>query len=212
MFLCLPFNIWLSLVLARNAVSDFGLFLLQACVSVLLRPVLSERNLGMESFGTWSALGCRQRPEESCSQHIDQCSLCPDVSFPLGSAIWREVVVLPMLVVCMHSWQTISLLAIFLYAALSQDQLWVQTETRRLLSQAARCFLCPEGPGQVPLSSSGGPACTHRSVCTPGRLAPSWHYLSMGPCGKGSAYRQRWKLEGSLQFFLCLILKSWFWS
>ena len=36
MFLCLPFAIWLSLVLAGLAVSNFGLSLLQACVSVLL--------------------------------------------------------------------------------------------------------------------------------------------------------------------------------
>ena len=36
MFLCLPFAIWLSLVLAGFAVSDCGLSLLQACVSVLL--------------------------------------------------------------------------------------------------------------------------------------------------------------------------------
>ena len=35
-FLSLPFAIWLSLVLAGLAVSDCGLSLLQACVSVLL--------------------------------------------------------------------------------------------------------------------------------------------------------------------------------
>jgi hypothetical protein len=36
MFLPLPFTIWLSLVLAGLAVSDYGLSLLQAFVSVLL--------------------------------------------------------------------------------------------------------------------------------------------------------------------------------
>jgi hypothetical protein len=41
MFLCLPFAIWLSLVLAGLAVSIFGLSLLQACVSVLLGVQLS---------------------------------------------------------------------------------------------------------------------------------------------------------------------------
>ena len=36
MFSCLPFAIWLSLVLAGLAVSDCGFSVLQACVSVLL--------------------------------------------------------------------------------------------------------------------------------------------------------------------------------
>ena len=36
MFLTLPLDIWLSLVLAGLAVSDGGLSLLQACVSVFL--------------------------------------------------------------------------------------------------------------------------------------------------------------------------------
>ena len=36
MFLCLPFTIWLSLVLAGPAVSDCGLSFLKACVSVFL--------------------------------------------------------------------------------------------------------------------------------------------------------------------------------
>jgi hypothetical protein len=36
MFLYLPFTIWLSLVLAALAVSDYGLSVLQACVSVFL--------------------------------------------------------------------------------------------------------------------------------------------------------------------------------
>ena len=41
MFLNLSFAIWLSLVFAGLAVSDFGLSLLQACVSVLLEDQFS---------------------------------------------------------------------------------------------------------------------------------------------------------------------------
>ena len=41
-FLCLPFTIWLSLVLAVLAFSDCGLFVLQACVSVLLGVQFSQ--------------------------------------------------------------------------------------------------------------------------------------------------------------------------
>ena len=91
-FCCLPLplTIWLSLVLAGLAVSDYGLYLLQACVSVLLG---------------------------------DQFS-------PGGIWVWRTM---------------------------AQDQLQVQTETGRILPQADPQFLCPEGSGQVPLSSSGGP-------------------------------------------------------
>ena len=46
----------------------------------------------------------------------------------------------------------------------------MQKETRSLLSQAAPQFLCPEGYGQVPLSSNGDPICTHRPVTTLGGL------------------------------------------
>jgi hypothetical protein len=60
-------------------------------------------------------------------------------------------------------------------------------ETGSLLSQATPQFLCPEGSGQVPLSSSGGPACTHSPVYTSGRLAPSRRYLGRDPCGRGAA-------------------------
>ena len=41
MFLCLPFAIWLSLVLAGVAVSDCGLSVMQASVSVLLGELFS---------------------------------------------------------------------------------------------------------------------------------------------------------------------------
>ena len=52
----------------------------------------------------------------------------------------------------------------------------------------------------VSLSSSGGPTYTHRPVCTPGGLNPSWRYLGMEPCGRGSATgRDRiWKADQCL--------------
>jgi hypothetical protein len=46
----LPFTIWLSLVLAGLAVCECDLYILQvSTVSIPGRPVLSGRNLGMES-------------------------------------------------------------------------------------------------------------------------------------------------------------------
>ena len=75
----------------------------------------------------------------------------------------------------------------FVCSSVVHDQLWAQKETGRNLFQAAPQFLCPEGSGWVPLGISGGPPCTHRPVCTPGRHPPSQHYLGMEPCGRGSA-------------------------
>ena len=51
-----------------------------------------------------------------------------------------------------------------------------------------------KGSGWVPLGISGGPPCTHRPVCTPGRHPPSQHYLGMEPCGRGSATSGRPKI------------------
>ena len=51
MFLPLPLAIWLSLVLAGLAVSDCGLSLLQACVSVLLGDQFSP-----EGIWLWRAM------------------------------------------------------------------------------------------------------------------------------------------------------------
>ena len=53
-------------MLTGLAVSDCGLSLLQACMSVLLGDQISGRNLGMESCETGSALGCLWKPEGSC--------------------------------------------------------------------------------------------------------------------------------------------------
>jgi hypothetical protein len=58
-----------------------------------------------------------------------------------------------------------------------------QMKTRRLLSQTASHFLCPECSGWVPLSRSGGLTCAYRYVNIPGRLTLSRCYLDMEPYG-----------------------------
>ena len=75
-------------------------------------------------------------------------------------------------------------------SAVAQDQLWVQMETRRLLSQAASWFLWPEGWGRVPMSSSHGFTCAHRHVHTTERLAVSWRYLGMEPMAQDQLWVQ----------------------
>ena len=76
---------------------------------------------------------------------------------------------------------------IWVWIAVTQNQLQVQTEPRRILSQADPQFLCPEGSGQVPLSRSGGLTCACRHVSTPGRPAHSQWCLCMESYSTGSA-------------------------
>ena len=76
---------------------------------------------------------------------------------------------------------------ICVWRTVARDQLWMQMETRRILSQAAPWILCPEGSGLVPLSRSGGLTCAHRFFCTPRRPALFWQYLGMEHCGAGLA-------------------------
>ena len=69
---------------------------------------------------------------------------------------------------------------------MAQDQLWAQTETRRLRSLAAPWFLCPEGSRQVPLNSSGVlPVLTGLTVLLEGYLSPGatwvWSPVAEGP-------------------------------
>ena len=77
---------------------------------------------------------------------------------------------------------------IWVWNTVAQEQLPVQTESRKILSQAALCFLCPEGSGQVPLSRSSSLTCVHRLLSTPGKPAFSllW-YLSIELGGTRSA-------------------------
>jgi hypothetical protein len=86
----------------------------------------------------------------------------------------------------------------------AQDQLPVQTETRRILSQDASQFLCPEGFLQVPQSRRGGLTYTHRCVHTSGGTALSLGYLGMEHSGTGSAPGAdgNWKLWYHFYVFL----------
>ena len=68
--LVLALVICLSLVLNGLAASDFVLPHRQAFASTLGRQFLSRKNLGMESCGTVSVLGCQQRLEGFCAQLI----------------------------------------------------------------------------------------------------------------------------------------------
>jgi hypothetical protein len=118
----------------------------------------------------------------------DPWFLCPDVSVrvSLGPGIWRDVVVLALLVgVLALLGDQLSFGGICVCSSVAQDQLCGQTEMGSFLSQAASWFLCSEGSGQVLLSSSGDH--THRSICTLRSLGPSQCYLSIEPCGRGSA-------------------------
>jgi hypothetical protein len=59
--------------------------------------------------------------------------------------------------VCQYSWETSSLLAVFVYVVL-----WYRMSSGRrqkLEGSSPRPPLCPEGSGSVPLSSNGGPTC-----------------------------------------------------
>ena len=76
---------------------------------------------------------------------------------------------------------------IWVWKTVAQDQLQVQMETRRILSQAASQFLCPEGSGQVLQKISGGLLCVHRCASRPGRPAFSCQYFLMEHCGTASA-------------------------
>ena len=119
MFLCLPFSLWLSLVLAHLAISDCDFPILQVCVSVLLGDQFSWRNLGMESYGTGSALWCRQKPEGSCPQPIlGSCVLMAMGGSLLGQEFEEKWWSYLCSKVCWHSWETSSLLVVFVYITL----------------------------------------------------------------------------------------------
>ena len=89
MFLPLLLAIWLFLVLASLAVSDRGLYLLQACVSALLKDQFSLEGFGYgELWGKGSAPGVQT--ETGRILFLDVIwFLCPDGSrqVTLGSGI-----------------------------------------------------------------------------------------------------------------------------
>ena len=133
MFLCLPFSLWLSLVLAHLAISDCDFPILQVCVSVLLGDQFSWRNLGMESYGTGSALWCRQKPEGSCPQPIlGSCVLMAMGGSLLGQEFEEKWWSYLYSQECSHSWETSSLLVVFVCSSVAEDRLQAQMETGRL--------------------------------------------------------------------------------
>ena len=83
------------------------------------RPVLSRRNLGMESCVTGSALGCRWKPEGSCSQLFLGSYVLMTLGWSLlGQEFGQKWWYFLCSQVCQHSWETSSLPAVFGYGAL----------------------------------------------------------------------------------------------
>ena len=76
---------------------------------------------------------------------------------------------------------------IWMWSTEAGDQLWVQAENKRIMSQSAAQFFRTECSVGVPLSRSGILTSTHRLVRTPGRPSLSLQYLGMENCGTGSA-------------------------
>jgi hypothetical protein len=130
----------------------------------------------MESCGTGSSPGCRQKPEGSCPRlFLGSCVLMALGRSLLGQEFEEQWWSYLCSQVCRYSWESSSLLVVFGYGAL-----WHNISSRcKRKPEAAPLFLCAEGYGWVPLSSSGGLTCTHRLVHTPGRPAFSLLYLGM---------------------------------
>jgi hypothetical protein len=91
------------------------------CVSTPGRPVFYGKNLGMKSYRTGSALGCRQKPEGSCPQMLlDSC-----VTMVLGRSLlgqefeqkWWHFLSLQ---IFQLSWESSSLLMVFVCKPLCQ--------------------------------------------------------------------------------------------
>ena len=90
--------------------------------------------------------------------------------------------------VCGHSWGTSSLPMVFEYGtAVAQDQLPEHSETRKILSQAAPLFLCPEGSQGDPSEQKWwsylcSQACPHSwetiSLLAEFRYGLLWHSIS----------------------------------
>jgi hypothetical protein len=119
MFLTLPLNIRLSVVLAGLAVSDRLVPPASLCVSTPGRPVLSRRNLGMESRGPGSALGFRQKSEGSRPRlFLDSCVLMAHGVSLLGQEFEQKWWSYLCSQVCLHSWETSFLLEVIGYGAL----------------------------------------------------------------------------------------------
>jgi hypothetical protein len=172
MLLSLSFAFWLSLVLTGLALSDCGcLSCKPVCqawkTSTPGRPVLSGRNLGMESCDTGSPLGYKQRPEDP----VASWSLVPMSWWLCEGPSWAKILKRSTGLTCAHRchrhfWETSSLLMVFVHIALwHRINSGHRRETTRLLSQATPLLvLCPQG------SENGFPwaAVVFLPVLTPG--------------------------------------------
>ena len=77
------------------------------CVSTTGWPVLSGQNLGMESCGTESALGCRWKPEGFCPWlFLGSCVLMALGGSLLGQEFEQKWCSYLCSQVCQHSWET----------------------------------------------------------------------------------------------------------
>jgi hypothetical protein len=86
------------------------------CVSTPGRPILSRRNLDMESYRTGSALGCREKSEGSCPwMLLGSCVLMTLGRFLLGQEFEQMWWFYLCSQVCQHSWETISFPVVFRY-------------------------------------------------------------------------------------------------
>ena len=142
------------------------------CVNTPIRPVISRRNLDMESCGTGSAPGCRQKPEGFSSQLSWQLwafpSMARNLSWSGGFTCVDSCVSTPERP-ALSQWY-LDMETCGSGSASGQEQM----ETRRILSQAAPLFLCPESSRWVPWSRSGGFIYAHRGVSTlEDQLSPS---------------------------------------
>ena len=128
-----------------------------------------------------SKVGCGGNWVLMMPNSLGFCCLCSCPSLSPSAYLWCYLVLLSQTVsyasrkpVCQYSWETCSLWEEFRYG-----ELWyrmssgAQTETRRILSQSAPWFLCPDGSGWVPLGPGiyGSDDLTYalRCVSTPGR-------------------------------------------
>ena len=119
MFLPLPLTIWLFLVLTGIAASDCGLSLLQGYVSLLLGNQLSQAGIGYGEL--WHRLSFWVYMETRMIVSLAApCFLSLDGAgwVLLGQEFEQKWWSYLCSQVCLHSWDSISLLVVFVYGAL----------------------------------------------------------------------------------------------
>jgi hypothetical protein len=165
MFFPLPLAIWLSLVLAGIAVSDCGLSLLQACVSVLLGDQFSVGGIWV-----WRVVAQRQlRGSDRTGRILSQVVpwfLCPERSgqVPLGAGVWAEVVVSSVfsgLLALLG--EQLSPSRFWVWSSVAQGQLQVLIETRRKIV-IILCKTCANNHTHNKFTSTLAVLCPENSV------------------------------------------------